>query len=145
MGGLEFRKQNRLTERSQYLEVYSLGRRFYSKYFILFALSRGQGVFFWRLGITASKKIGSAVRRNRVKRLVREVVRRNQKILDRPVDIVVVAKRGIPTGSLTYGDVEADLVPVLRRIMRTLSTSDPRGDRHPPTEKENAPYSDVPH
>ncbi|HKK52704.1 MAG TPA: ribonuclease P protein component, partial [Myxococcota bacterium] len=46
-----------------------------------------------RLGITASRKVGDAVRRNRFKRRVREWFRRNREELPPSLDLVVIARR----------------------------------------------------
>jgi RNase P protein component len=46
-----------------------------------------------RLGITASRKVGNAVRRNRFKRRVREWFRRRRSELDPSVDLVVIARK----------------------------------------------------
>lgn len=46
------------------------------------------------LGITVSKKVGTAVERNRVKRRIREWFRHNRAGLSRGVVIVVIARRG---------------------------------------------------
>jgi len=56
-----------------------------------------------RLGITATRKIGGAVRRNRAKRLIREVFRRNK--IGR-LDVVVVARRELVDASLTVFERE---------------------------------------
>ncbi len=62
-----------------------------------------------RLGITASRKLGSAVRRNRVKRLVREAFRRHKLLFPSGLDLVFVAKRNA---------VDADYEQVVREIER---------------------------
>ncbi len=46
-----------------------------------------------RLGIVASKKFGNSVQRNRLKRLIREVYRRNRKLFPESSDLVVIPKR----------------------------------------------------
>ena len=57
-----------------------------------------------RLGIAATKKLGGAVQRNRAKRLIREVFRRNK--IAPGFDVVVVPKRELLDASLTT--LEAD-------------------------------------
>jgi ribonuclease P protein component len=47
-----------------------------------------------RVGITVSSRVGNAVTRNRIKRLVRESVRRLLPVIDPPLDMVVIAKPG---------------------------------------------------
>jgi ribonuclease P protein component len=59
-----------------------------------------------RLGVITTKRLGKAVRRNRVKRLLREFFRNHKGILP-PQDIVIIAKKGAP--QLTYAEVLAEL------------------------------------
>ena len=68
-----------------------------------------------RLGIAATKKLGGSVERNRAKRLIREVFRRN-KIAD-GFDVVVIPKRELLDASLNT--LEADYRRLLaRRVAR---------------------------
>lgn len=60
-----------------------------------------------RLGITVSKKCGNAVERNRVKRVVREVFRRNQKLFSAECDYVFIAKAG--AAALSYDGLLAEV------------------------------------
>lgn len=50
---------------------------------------------FNRFGITAGKKIGNAVQRNRAKRILREAYRKNELLLPIGYDIIFVARPGI--------------------------------------------------
>ena len=47
-----------------------------------------------RLGITASRRIGGAVVRNRVKRRIREWFRHSERPAERQIDVVVIARSG---------------------------------------------------
>lgn len=67
-----------------------------------------------------SKKIGKAVKRNRVKRLLREFFRLNQHDLLMNADYVVVPKRHIKPDRLTFSQVQAQLSKVMVRIARDL-------------------------
>jgi len=67
-----------------------------------------------RLGITVSKKVGKAVRRNRVKRLTREYFRQNRNRIRGQWDINIVAKRG--SEDLVTPDVFRQLQKLLDRI-----------------------------
>lgn len=58
-----------------------------------------------RLGLVVTKKLGSAVQRNRIKRVLREVFRRNRVLFPLGVDLVVVAKNGLDVANFGYGDV----------------------------------------
>lgn len=59
-----------------------------------------------RLGVTVSKRIGNAVVRNRVKRLLREAFRHRQIEIQPPLDVVVIAKPGAE--NLTYAQAATE-------------------------------------
>lgn len=84
------RKLERLTERAQFLHVQRLGRRYSVESFVVYALPNALG--YSRLGITTSRKVGNAVRRNRWRRLIREAYRCNKPQLPIGYDLVVIVK-----------------------------------------------------
>jgi len=97
----------RLRRRREFLAVQQDGRRRHTAHFVVIARPSSDGA---RLGITASSRIGNAVVRNRVKRVVREVFRRRRRRL--PSDeIVVIAKPGAE--HLSYAQAATELEGVL--------------------------------
>ncbi len=72
-----------------------------------------------RLGIAATKKLGGSVERNRAKRLIREVFRRNK--LANGFDVVVIPKRELLDASLST--LEDDYRKLLARRMARQSGS----------------------
>jgi ribonuclease P protein component len=104
-----FRPQDRIRKRAEFQIVYQGGRRVPSRSVVLFVLPNAQGRP--RLGITVTTKIGNAVRRNRAKRLVREIFRRHKtELLD--VDIVVNGRSALPQAE--YRRLEAEILECLR-------------------------------
>lgn len=85
-----FPKQHRLLKRSEFLTVNQYGNTLRGSW--LMARVRKNGAPCSRLGITVSKRVGRAARRNRIKRLVREYFRRNRHTLAESWDINIIAK-----------------------------------------------------
>jgi len=67
-----------------------------------------------RLGITVTRKVGDAVTRNRIKRLVREVFRQHRGRLPSGLDVVWVAKQ--QAAGASFADVLADFEAIVRRF-----------------------------
>jgi len=85
--------RHRLRRRFEYRAVQSKGRRFVSRSFLGFYLLDRKGDA--RLGVTVSRKVGNAVQRNRMKRLVREWFRRAKTTLPKGVDLVLIFRHGV--------------------------------------------------
>jgi ribonuclease P protein component len=65
-----------------------------------------------RLGISISRRVGTAVRRNRIKRLLREAFRLNQSDMARGYDLVIVVR---PHETLPLADYEKLLTALVQR------------------------------
>jgi ribonuclease P protein component len=105
MGKQSFGKDERIRKRRDYLRIYQEGGRIGSSNFIAILGNNQSGKT--RLGIAVNKKIGNAVTRNRIKRLIRECFRLRKDGIPHSKDIVIIAKRDISL--LKYQDVRTEL------------------------------------
>lgn len=80
-----------LKKNYEFGQVYKRGRFFVSKFLVLYILRNNTGRN--RIGITISKKVGKSVRRNRVKRLIRENFRMVEMDLKKGYDMVFVSRK----------------------------------------------------
>jgi ribonuclease P protein component len=106
-----FGRHERIFKRKDYTTIYDQGVRRHSKHFTMIACRNQAGAR--RLGVTVSKKAGSAVQRNRIKRLLREFFRLNKSRFSSSQDIVIIAKKDAHT--LAYRDVCRELENLLIR------------------------------
>jgi ribonuclease P protein component len=70
------------------------------------------------MGLAVSKKIGRAVARNRIKRVLREFFRLHQASMPCGIDVVVVPKRHLRADAVTLGAVSSEILPLLADICR---------------------------
>jgi ribonuclease P protein component len=99
------RKEERLRRKGDFEIIAKEGMRRHTKNFLIIARKNDRG--FSRVGAVAGKKLGKAVARNRVKRLVREFFRRNKDKLSPSTDYVIVGKKGAQ--DLQYAQVVDEL------------------------------------
>ncbi|MBW2337046.1 MAG: ribonuclease P protein component [Deltaproteobacteria bacterium] len=86
-----FTKADRILKRPEFIALSKSGRRVQNTEFIAYFLHAQYNRS--RLGVTVTKKVGQAVERNRIKRLVREFFRLNRHCLSGNWDISIIAKR----------------------------------------------------
>lgn len=83
-------RQERLTRKREFDRVFREGRSFrFSTIVVKAALN---GLAHPRLGISIGRRVGGAVRRNRIKRLIRESFRLNKQHLSVACDVVVIPR-----------------------------------------------------
>ena len=85
-------RQSRIRKQAEYSACYERGRRYHTEHFLVFVRPRENGACT-RMGMAVSRKVGKAVTRNRVKRLLREFFRLHRALLPEHLDIVAVAKK----------------------------------------------------
>lgn len=106
-----FDKSGRLRRRVEFTSLSARGRKWNTPHFIIvFGATEASGP---RIGITVSKRVGNAVCRNRIKRLIREFFRNNKELFPLS-DYNVIARSG--AGHLEYAAVSQELANALSRI-----------------------------
>ena len=86
-------RRGRITRSADFDRVYRSGRSHATKLFVLHAFPRGDDEVA-RLGLSVSRKVGGAVERNKVKRLLKEAFTAKLTEIKAGADIVVVARTG---------------------------------------------------
>ena len=102
-------RTERVRRRPEFERAYDTGRRIHGRFMTLFVVPNG-GVTP-RLGVAATRKLGSAVERNRAKRLAREIFRRHK--VGAGLDVIVVPRREMLDAS--FASLEADYLATLDR------------------------------
>jgi ribonuclease P protein component len=92
-----------LIRKGDFKRVFEAGRKFSSKYLVIYAMPGGLDLM--RLGLAVSKKTGSAVTRNRIKRRLRESVRRQLAVRPLKYDVVMVARTA--AADAVFSDLDA--------------------------------------
>ena len=112
--GQRFPRTCRLTSRRQFKTVYAEGRRASCRIFTVFGLPNS--LDRCRLGLTVTRKVGCAVVRNRIKRVLRDVFRRNRQRLEFPMDLVINGRTALL--ELPALQIERELLQCYERLSR---------------------------
>lgn len=110
-----FKKEQHIRTQAEYDHVRNAGVTIHCKAFV-FQLLLTESNFIRKLGVIASKRVGNAVKRNRAKRLLREVFRLNQHTLPKACEIVLIARAGIH--DCKYSDLEQSFLYACRRALK---------------------------
>ncbi|MDD9940706.1 MAG: ribonuclease P protein component [Myxococcales bacterium] len=124
-------RAHRLRQRRDYLRVQRQGRRVHTPHFILVVQPDAAP----RLGVTVTRRVAGAVGRNRIKRLAREVFRRNRCSFPRGCTVVFVARRG--ADKLNYHEVLSELRDA-KQALHAAAGPGPRTTRGPRSRRGQA-------
>ncbi len=89
----KFPKKLRLKTTKEFQHVYKTGHRKENSYLIIYYVKNN--LPYSRFGIVASRRLGGAVKRNRIKRILREVVRLREDLKSMGIDMVIIARKGM--------------------------------------------------
>ena len=109
-----YTKADRVRHSSEYRLLSKKGKRHFSDCFIIvYRKNHGSRS---RLGITVSRKVGKAVRRNRIKRIIREYFRLNRSVLPGWMDINVIARHSC--GRIGAAEIKIHLGSCFEKIVK---------------------------
>ncbi|MFD0961754.1 ribonuclease P protein component [Paenibacillus chungangensis] len=106
------RRSLRLRNREDFSRIYRRGKSFANSQFVVY-WSRHQGADPFRLGVSASKKIGNAVVRNRMRRMVKEIVRHQEDKIVPGTDFILIVRN--PAVEMNASQMEKSILHVLRK------------------------------
>jgi ribonuclease P protein component len=109
-----FSRKHRLSKSSDFKRVFGKGKRTATPLFVIYSLRNH--LPYSRLGIQVKARIGTAVRRNRIKRIVREVFRRLKGDPTESLDLVLVAEKALRESS--YHVFETEFHKVWKKLTR---------------------------
>jgi ribonuclease P protein component len=95
-------RKERLSLNRDFERVFKEGKKIWFGRFLLL-IYRPNELGFRRLGLVVSKKIGTAVERNRVKRLLRELFRKNKELFPEGADLILIPHPNLK--KLSYGEL----------------------------------------
>lgn len=101
----------RLKNTKEFNQVYRRGKSIVNKHVVLYYVKNQSA--HKQVGFSVSKKVGNAVTRNRVKRLMKEVYRLNEASLKNGYDFVFVAR--VRTKDASYKEVEKAMISCFRK------------------------------
>ena len=123
-------RARRVRRRPEFLRAQKRGRRLHSAHFTVILFDRGDTAPA-RLGLVTSRKVGNAVCRNRIRRALRELFRRDPARYPVGHDVVMLAKEG--ASALDSAAIRGEILAALAR-RRPSGGAAPRGPTGvPPT------------
>ncbi|HEX6922985.1 MAG TPA: ribonuclease P protein component [Bacillales bacterium] len=114
------KSDRRLKKNKEFQFVFRSGVSKANRQFVVYHRDRPEQKPF-RVGISVSKRVGNAVKRNYIKRCIREVVRDLEGQLPEGKDYVIIARK--PTADMNFHQMKSSLVHVLKRagLLRRVS------------------------
>ncbi|MGM9986873.1 MAG: ribonuclease P protein component [Bacillaceae bacterium] len=106
------KKLYRVKKNADFQVVFQEGKSDANRQFVIYQYKKENQPYF-RIGLSVSKKLGNAVTRNRIKRLIRQVFTELKDDIKIGNDYVIIARK--PCVELEYDEFKKCLMHVLKR------------------------------
>jgi ribonuclease P protein component len=116
------KKKYRIKKNDEFQAVFKRGKSIANRQFVLYMLEKPEQPYF-RIGLSVSKKVGKAVTRNRVKRLIRQFFIEHREQVPAKMDYVIIAR--VPAAELDYHSVCKSLIHLFKKakLWKSLENS----------------------
>lgn len=105
------KKTFRIKKNAEFQEVFKKGKSVANRQFVVYCLRRSDQANF-RIGLSVSKKIGNAVKRNQIKRYLRQTFLEISSQLHKDVELIVIARK--PAATMSFAEIKSSMVHVLK-------------------------------
>ncbi|MGM0877095.1 MAG: ribonuclease P protein component [Bacillota bacterium] len=106
------RRKYRVKKNEDFQTVFKQGKSIANRQFVIYMLEKPEEREF-RIGLSVSKKIGNAVTRNRVKRLIRQVFLEEKHRIASGKEFIIIARK--PAADMNYHEVKSSLNHLFRK------------------------------
>ncbi|ABK88158.1 Ribonuclease P protein component [Bacillus cereus 95/8201] len=118
---IDMKKKHRIKKNDEFQTVFQKGKSNANRQFVVYQLDKEEQPNF-RIGLSVSKKIGNAVVRNRIKRMIRQSITELKDEIDSGKDFVIIARK--PCAEMTYEELKKSLIHVFKRSgMKRIKSS----------------------
>lgn len=105
------KRQFRIRTGRQYNNIYKYGNKIGGRYLLVYIMKKETGGN--RFGVVTSKKVGKAVKRNRVKRQIRAIIEQRKNEVPGNNDFIVIARHHIY--GVSSQELEKDFLKIMKK------------------------------
>lgn len=109
-------KLSTIKDNNYFKKIYKQGSSFVGAYVVLYAIKKSDPLRESQFGITVTKKIGKAVVRNRVRRIIKEAIRNNYGMIDQNYDYIIVAR--VRSNAAAFAEINKNFIYLVNSLKR---------------------------
>lgn len=102
-----------LKKNNEFQNVFQKGKWYGSNLVVIYIVKNNED--FNRIGIAVGKKVAKSVKRNRIRRVIREAYRLNTSNIVQGYDIVIVWRNKLEAQKVNLGNIQEDLLKCLKK------------------------------